>query len=176
MATYGDPGFLIHKAMGQYLAILAYHMASDETLPLQPVNFADQMDLYYDELRGTISNASLELDTSELRAALDTFRTQAQQAEDLIAQATASGDSALLQVQNHKLRDFHRGFTSQGGLPNREFYRHLIFAPGLDTGYAATTFPGISEAIDIYDNITMAEEWVVKTAAGIRVAGEILKT
>ena len=49
--------------------------------------------------------------------------------------------------------------------------RHL----GLDTGYAATTFPGITEAIEIYDNFTMAAEWVTKTSAGIRLAGNILK-
>ena len=47
---------------------------------------------------------------------------------------------------------------------------------GLDTGYAATTFPGITEAIEIYDNFTMAAEWVTKTSAGIRLAGNILKT
>ena len=176
MSTFGDPGFLVHKAMGQYLAIMAYHMASDDSLPLQPVNFADQMDLYYEELLGTVANASQELDTGELRAAIDTFRTQAQEAEALMAEAVDSGNSELVQVVNHKLRDFHRGFTSQGGLPTREFYRHTIFAPGLDTGYAATTFPGITEAIEIYDNMTMAEEWVGKTAAAIRVAGNILRT
>lgn len=130
MATYGDPGFLVHKAMGQYLGIMAYHLASDESLPLQPVNFADQMEIYYQDLLYTVGNASQDVDTSEIREAIDTFRTQAQEAEALMAEAMEMGNSDLVTVQNHKLRDFHRGFTSQGGLPNREFYRHVIFAPG----------------------------------------------
>jgi hypothetical protein len=42
-------------------------------------------------------------------------------------------------------------------------------------GYAPVTFPGITEAIDA-GNYTLAEEWVRKTAAAIRVAGNIIKT
>lgn len=176
MSTFGDPGFLVHKAMGQYLTIMAFHLSSDDVLPLHPVNFADQMDIYYQDLQYTIGNASRDLDTSALRSAIDTFRTQAAEAEALLTMAMEEGNMDLVNLQNGKLRDYHRGFTSQGGLPNREFYRHVIFAPGLDTGYAATTFPGITEAIEIYGDWDMAEEWVGKTADGIAVAGNILKT
>ncbi|KAF2148218.1 N-acetylated-alpha-linked acidic dipeptidase [Myriangium duriaei CBS 260.36] len=175
MATYGDPGFHIHKAMGQYLTLLAYRLADDDLLPLQPANYADQMDIYYNALQYTIGNGTQSLDTSALREAIDAFRTQAEQAVALAKQAVDTKDDELLQVVNHKYRDFQRGFTSQGGLPDREFYQHLIFAPGLDTGYAPVTFPGITEAYEAgqYD---VATEYVRKTAAAIKVAGNILKT
>lgn len=176
MSTFGDPGFLTHKNMGQYLTLLAYHLATADFVPLHPLNYADQMDLYYSELRGVIANATQDVDTSELRSAIDEFRVQAEQAVALQEQAMAKGDAALTKVVNGKYRDFQRGFTSQGGLPDREFYRHLIFAPGLDTGYAPVTFPGITEAITFRNDFAQAEEWVQKTAAGIRVAGDILKT
>jgi N-acetylated-alpha-linked acidic dipeptidase len=42
-------------------------------------------------------------------------------------------------------------------------------------GYAPVTFPGITEAVEA-GNYTLAEEWVKKTAAAIRVAGNIIKT
>jgi N-acetylated-alpha-linked acidic dipeptidase len=42
-------------------------------------------------------------------------------------------------------------------------------------GYAPVTFPGITEAVEA-GNFTLAEEWVKKTAAAIRVAGNIIKT
>lgn len=176
MSTFGDPDFLVHKAMGQYLTIMAYHLTSDASLPLHPLNFADQMDSYYEDLRYTIGNASQNVDTTALREAIDTFRAQAQEAEDLMASAVAANNADLITVQNHKFRDYHRGFTNQGGLPNREFYRHVVFAPGLDTGYAATTFPGITEAIEIYGDFDMAAEWVERTAKGVEAAGEMLKT
>lgn len=38
------------------------------------------------------------------------------------------------------------------------------------------TFPGITEAITEYNDFDMAAEWVTRTSAGIRVAGNILKT
>lgn len=42
-------------------------------------------------------------------------------------------------------------------------------------GYAPVTFPGITEAVEA-GNFTIAAEFVTKTAAAIRVAGNILKT
>lgn len=134
MSTFGDPGFVTHKSMGQYLTLLAYHLASDEILPLKPENYATQMDIYYKDLRATIDASGEDIDTSELRDAIDTFAAQAKEAAALMQQAVDTGDEALIQVVNHKYRDYQRGFTSQGGLPNREFYQHVVFAPGLDTG------------------------------------------
>lgn len=134
MSTFGDPGFITHKSMGQYLTLLAYHLASDEVLPLHPENYATQMDIYYKDLRDTIDASGEDVDTTELREAIDTFAAQAKEAAALMQQAIDTGNEALIQVQNHKYRDYQRGFTSQGGLPNREFYKHVVFAPGLDTG------------------------------------------
>ena len=134
MSKFGDPGFLVHAAMGQYLSVLAYHLATDDLIPFDLPNYAEQMDLYYDDLRAVINSSTQAVDTSELRSAIDTFRTQADDVRQLAEQALSSNDSDLLQVVNRKLRDFQRGFTSQGGLVDREFYQHTIFAPGIDTG------------------------------------------
>ena len=38
--------------------------------------------------------------------------------------------------------------TDSRGLPRREWYRHMIYAPGLHTGYEAKTLPAIREAIE----------------------------
>lgn len=168
MANFGDPGFLVHKAMGQYLTLLAYHLASDDLLPLQPINYATEMETYYQDLRYTIGNATEDVDTDEIADAIEAFRSRAME-------AAASSESGDIEVVNRKLRDFQRGFASQGGLPNRDFFQHLIFAPGIDTGYAPVTFPAITEAVEA-GNFTLAREWVGKTARAIEVAGEILKT
>lgn len=134
MSNFGDPGFHVHTAMGQYLALLAYQLATNDLIPFDLPNYADQLDLYYDDLRAVINASSQAVDTSELHAAIDTFRTQTGEVVQLAEQAMSSNDTALLQVVNTKLRDFQRGFTSQGGLINREFYQHTVFAPGVDTG------------------------------------------
>ncbi|KAI1384984.1 glutamate carboxypeptidase [Hypoxylon trugodes] len=175
MSTFGDPEFLAHKSMAQYLTLLAYALADEDGIQFDLPNYATQLETYYDDLLSTIDSASLDLDTSTLQDAINEFKTGAAEVQDLENQAIAANDSSLLTLVNHKYKDFQRGFTSQGGLPNREFYKHLIFAPGLDTGYAATTFPGITEAVEV-KNVSLAAQFVQRTADAILVAANIIKT
>lgn len=175
MSTYGDPGYQYHKAMGQYLSLLAYHLATDEVIPYDLPAYTIALRSYYDELLATINSTSKTLDTSELAAAIAQFATSANEVMALMDQAVSTNDSALKTVVNHKFRDFQRGFTSAGGLPDREFYKHVVNAPGIDTGYAPTTFPGITEAVEA-GNFELAAEWVGRTSLGIRRAADILKT
>ncbi|KAJ8127074.1 hypothetical protein O1611_g6562 [Lasiodiplodia mahajangana] len=175
MSTFGDPEFLAHKYMSKYLTLLAYNLATIEIIPLNVTNWATQMEVYYKNLLTTISSKSATLDTSALRSALDEFASRTQEIEALEQQAVASKDPNLVSLVNHKKRDFQRGFVSQGGLPDREFYQNLIFAPGIDTGYAATTFPGITEAV-VAGNLTLAAEYVTRTANAILIAANIVKT
>ncbi|KAF1359989.1 N-acetylated-alpha-linked acidic dipeptidase-like protein 2 [Lizonia empirigonia] len=176
MTTFGDPGFHTHKAIGQYLTLLLYHMVNDPVVPLEPADYVEELNTYLAELNTTIASADAKVDLSALVDAISTFETSAQQFNDLRDQAVANNDTALITVQNHKARDFSRGFTSQGGLPTREFYQHTIFAPGRDTGYAPVTFPGITESITFDDDVDLAQEWVEKTSIAILVAASILKT
>lgn len=161
--------------MGQYLTLLAYHMANDEIIPYDLPIYSAALHSYYNDLQESIESTMQSLDTSELSAAILQFEDSADEAMALQYKAISSGDEALKSVVNQKLRDFQRGFTSAGGLPEREFYRHVVNAPGVDTGYAATTFPGITEAV-VAKNLTRAAEWVGRTSLGIRRAAEILKT
>ncbi|ESK87859.1 vacuolar protein sorting-associated protein 70 [Moniliophthora roreri MCA 2997] len=58
---------------------------------------------------------------------------------------------------NKKLIAFERGFLSESGVTNRQWYRHLGVAPGKWLGYGATTFPALSEAIQFDRNVTGAK-------------------
>ncbi|KAF2017339.1 glutamate carboxypeptidase 2 [Aaosphaeria arxii CBS 175.79] len=176
MSTFGDPGFHTHKAMGQYLTLLLYHFANDASVPLEPSGYVPEFRTYLEELNSTITSANGTLDLSELTDAISTFESSAQEFDELRQLAISSNNTELLTVANQKARDFSRGFTSQGGLDGREFFQNLIFAPGLDTGYAPVTFPGITESITFQNNFTRAQEWVAKTADAVLVAASILKT
>lgn len=175
MSTFGDPGYHYHTAMGQYLTLLAYHLSTDDVIPYDLPAYTTALQSYYEDLRATINSTSETLDTSELQAAISQFETSANEAVALRDLASSTNDATLKTVVNQKFRDFQRGFTSAGGLPDREFYKHVVNAPGIDTGYAPTTFPGITEAVEA-GNFTLAAEWVGKTSLGIRRAADILKT
>jgi N-acetylated-alpha-linked acidic dipeptidase len=64
---------------------------------------------------------------------------------DAADDAHAAGDrermNSTLVVLEHSLTDPH-------GLPGREWYQHMIYAPGMHTGYGVKTLPGIREAIE----------------------------
>jgi N-acetylated-alpha-linked acidic dipeptidase len=55
--------------------------------------------------------------------------------------------AALLRV-NLQLMQSERAMLDPNGLPKREWYRHLLYAPGFYTGYSVKTMPGVREAIE----------------------------
>ncbi len=49
---------------------------------------------------------------------------------------------------NQMLLQSERRLTDPAGLPRRPWYKHMIYAPGVYTGYSPKTMPGIREAIE----------------------------
>ena len=64
-------------------------------------------------------------------------------------------DDAVLEQVNRHLLTAERLLTNEAGLPGRPWYRHQIYAPGVDTGYGAKTLPTVREAIEHrrYDDV-----------------------
>ncbi|KAL1896862.1 hypothetical protein Sste5346_004496 [Sporothrix stenoceras] len=59
---------------------------------------------------------------------------------------------------NRRYQYLERKFLYEGGLDEREWFKHVIFAPGVWTGYAGAVFPGLVESIDA-GNWTNAVRW-----------------
>lgn len=174
MKEFVDPDFSIHKAMGQYLSLFLYHLANDEVVPLEPVNYGTAMQSYFRELKNkplSVDGAA-SLDLSELESAIYSFQGAAQYFNALRASAILN-KSGIIKELNRRARDFSRGFISQGGLPDRPFFQHLIFAPGVDTGYAPVTFPGITEALEANET-ELAQQFVNKSVRAILSATDTL--
>jgi len=49
---------------------------------------------------------------------------------------------------NAAVAGLEQALTDPRGLPGRDWYRHMIYAPGSHTGYGVKTLPGIREAIE----------------------------
>ena len=64
------------------------------------------------------------------------------------------------------LIDSERQLTSAAGLPRRPWFKHLLYAPGVYTGYDVKTVPGVREAIELkrYDE---ADQEIVRAAQAI---------
>jgi N-acetylated-alpha-linked acidic dipeptidase len=57
------------------------------------------------------------------------------------------GDAQRLELDG-LLRSLEQTLLHPDGLPGRGWFRHMIYAPGLKTGYAVKTLPGVREAIE----------------------------
>ncbi len=79
----------------------------------------------------------------------DSLTISAERYKTALAKAQTSGISpATVAELNEKLMESERRLTTQEGLLRREWYKHMIYAPGIYSGYGAKTLPGVREAIE----------------------------
>ncbi|EXJ56377.1 uncharacterized protein A1O5_12644 [Cladophialophora psammophila CBS 110553] len=97
MTTYGDPDFLAHKAVGQDLSLLVYHLANDDIIPFDVENYGVQMSRYLIELIEFVEseNATTMVDLSPLEIAISTFNISAEAMTSFIQAASTKADIKL---------------------------------------------------------------------------------
>jgi N-acetylated-alpha-linked acidic dipeptidase len=141
-------------ALTALLTARAFELASDPTRPLGPP--ATESDVPY-------------LDFAPLDNAIERLKRSAN-AYDAAYERTAVKGLALNAGQSAELDQVLQGLEqaliSDSGLPGRPWYRHLIYAPGMFTGYGVKTMPGVREAIEQrhWDD---ASQYIVLTARAL---------
>jgi len=75
---------------------------------------------------------------------------------------------------NAKYKLLERQFLYPGGLDNRPWFKHVVFAPGRWTGYAGATYPGLVESFED-KNMTNAQRWSDIIEARLKAATEFLR-
>jgi N-acetylated-alpha-linked acidic dipeptidase len=89
------------------------------------------------------------LNFAPLDNAVDALTESAERYHATIAKAWASGVApAVLQELNGILAGSEHRLTTDEGLLRRPWYKHMIDAPGVYSGYGAKTLPGVREAIE----------------------------
>ena len=160
-----DPHFDYLQEMARVLGLEAIRMADTDVLPFDYTTYARDIASYLDTARTRASDDNLSVDFAPALAAADRFVSAAQRARKL--QDHPSGDINAL---NDALRAVETDLTSPDGLPNRPWYKHLIYAPGEYTGYNAVVIPGVNEALDAKNGVLAARQLSVLTAALDRAA------
>ena len=91
------------------------------------------------------------LNFAELDNAVATLEQSAKAFDKEYARLDAITDAATGAARervNSTLASLEQNLTDSHGLPGREWYQHMIYAPGAHTGYGVKTLPGIREAIE----------------------------
>jgi len=102
---------------------------------------------YLDEIEGATRRRSGNVDLRGVQTQLGHLETAARAYNDALPKAAFLSEDRLRKL-NELLRRAERTLLLPSGLPGREWYRHAIYAPGMNTGYDAKTIPGVREAVE----------------------------
>jgi N-acetylated-alpha-linked acidic dipeptidase len=86
-----------------------------------------------------------------LQNAVERLRESARRFQDQFARAYSGSRVPSPEAQrklDEMLMRSERVLIREEGLPGRPWYKHMIYAPGLYTGYSVKTLPGIREALE----------------------------
>jgi N-acetylated-alpha-linked acidic dipeptidase len=116
-------------------------------------------------------------------APLDNGMAALQRAAEVYAQAIArvSGNSAslpagaALREANARLIAVERAFTLKEGLPNRDWFKNQIYAPGFYTGYGVKTLPAVRESIE-QKQWQLADREIVRAGQVLAAAGAAIES
>lgn len=181
MDTYGDPGFEYHITIAKIIALLAAKLVEEPIISFSALDYAVGLQKYLDSVK-ILAKKSSNIDeeaTKHLFASLDkaihsfhsaakTFDARAAELSIILTNpVTAQHDLGGLwpglyadaRGINTKYKLLERQFLYQPGLDSRSWFKHVVFAPGLWTGYAGATLPGLVEAIEDA-NKTALHKWV----------------
>jgi N-acetylated-alpha-linked acidic dipeptidase len=75
----------------------------------------------------------------------------------MVAERDQVGTAELAKL-NDLLTRVERAFLLEKGLPERPWFKHAIYAPGLTTGYAAWPLPAIRQAIEDRNKTRLAAD------------------
>ncbi|KAJ8127687.1 hypothetical protein O1611_g5948 [Lasiodiplodia mahajangana] len=199
-ATYGDPGFLYHKAMAQVLGLTVAKIADTPLLALNATAYAAALKEYVDKVESKLASSDIkpssdaeifefrargakaelkgdrgafERSLNQLYGSIDEMKSAAVELDAKAAKLAEQANEHIpwwhwvkklklfhqIRFTNTKYKKIERAFLYPGGLDGRSWFKHVVFAPGIWTGYAGAVFPGLVESIDDND-FTNAMKWV----------------
>ncbi|KAF9881599.1 glutamate carboxypeptidase II [Colletotrichum karsti] len=166
---FGDVGFKKHLAMAQLWGLLTVRLAGTGNILFEAAEYPKVLAVHSLEMKAKYGRS---LDLSALDEAIGRFHAIAVKLDTKLPTGPQP-DSAINRAYINLERQF---LLPKGkGLPGREWYRHMIFAPGLWYGYDGVIFPGVVECMEAQDTAGAAE-WIQRIVASIQGATELLSS
>ncbi len=170
MEKFGDPEFIYHQAAARLYGLLAMRLASADVLPMRFGPYAAALSDMLDDLAregakvrrgfdpadvaapgapGARKGPPIATDVTVIAATITELGAAAADLDAALDRVTAGGLPAAgdLAKLNEAVYTVERAFLDDKGLAGRPWFRHLVFAPGLTTGYSAWVFPELRQAV-----------------------------
>jgi N-acetylated-alpha-linked acidic dipeptidase len=167
MEKYGDKGFLYHQACAKLWALAAAQLVESPLLALNATDYSLGLGSYLDHIKPAADNLpdKIPFDFGSLDRAISEFQESAKAFDAYAADLQSQlGDHVpwyhwwkkvrlwfQIRVANAKYKGIERAFLYQPGLDGRNWFKHVVFAPGIWTGYSGATYPGLVESLEAGD-------------------------
>lgn len=146
---FSDGDFSYGRTLSQLHAAALMRLADAPLLPFEFGRLVSTVRRYTEEI-GALP-AKSKPDLAPLAAEIARLQTTAADLDAAYDHAQTNVSTVppeKLGAINRILFRTERALTADPGLPGRPWYRHLIYAPGVYTGYAPKTLPGIRESVE----------------------------
>ncbi len=172
---FKDTTFVYGVTEAQTTATLLLRLADAAVLPFEFTNPARIYSDYAAEIEKAAArvNDVRALDLAGVHAALHKLADAAAAYERVMARVATTPSAQLrartvqLRAVNRALYASERALIEAAGLPDRAWFRHLIYAPGYYTGYGVKTLPGIREAVEDKPDLARARTEAARVTAAL---------
>ena len=115
-----------------------------------------------EEVPPHLNFAPMQNAADALARSAEHYRHALSHAQSALTDAQADSVRAL----NQRLIESERKLTNADGLPRRPWYKHLLYAPGVYSGYGVKTVPAVREGIE-QKKYAEAEQEIVRVAKAL---------
>ncbi len=167
MEAFGDVGWHHHIAAAKVWGLLAAQLVESPVIAFNATEYAVSLSSYLDDIKRKVSE-SYQPDLYSLANFTDISEAIASFVDVAIAfdkHAVSVAESLSGKVSwwnwwrkvrwyyqarriNNRYKYLERMFLYPEGLDGRNLFKHIVFAPGIWTGYSGITFPGLAESVD----------------------------
>ncbi|XP_024898500.1 N-acetylated-alpha-linked acidic dipeptidase 2 isoform X1 [Pteropus alecto] len=154
--NFYDPTFKKQLSVAQLRGALVYELADSPIIPFNIQDYAKALKNYATSIYNLSKKHDQQLrdhgvSFDSLFSAVKNFSEAALDFHRRLTEVDLNNPIAI-RIMNDQLMLLERAFIDPLGLPGRQFYRHIIFAPSRHNKYAGESFPGIYDAMFDIEN------------------------
>jgi len=150
---FADPTFVYEQQMARVFGLEVLRMAQADALPFDYETYGVEVRKHIETAQHRAQDLGWLAPGAKQPPNFDASLKAADRlasAGRAVHRATATASAGQLLRVNVALLQAERAMLGKG-LPHRPWFRHVIYAPGEYTGYAAVVIPGVNESMDRND-------------------------
>lgn len=167
MEKFGDSGWGYHVAATKLWALAAAQLVESPVISFSAGDYAHGLITYLNQAKSTTKNligdaqfdfSDLDMATAEFRDAATKFDAYTETLKKQLGEHVPWYQwwkkvrlYFQIRLANDKYKKIERAFLYQPGLDGRSWFKHVVFAPGIWTGYSGATYPGLVESLEAGD-------------------------